>query len=298
MNEEVPQDDANTTTAPRALVICGVLLLIALALYVLRIYTRFRRVYKIRAEDLIISLAVALEIVAYSMMAAAASYGLGRHDKFVTPGNRAQALRFVFTYEMTVSIQLAAALASTICLFIQCRPLRAMWDVVPDARCWAPPQLHIYGFVYTGIGILTDVIFVIMPLPIIWRLHRPLRERLIIAFLLSLILCATAAASVKLYYVRVIVLEGEQLRSLVAPTLWSRIEEIALIAAACAPSLKSSTEDGLRQCWHCCARHRQQERSSSCVSESDRSSLRAFLDQYVSASLRVPERAYRKLEGV
>ncbi|PWY71332.1 hypothetical protein BO83DRAFT_427938 [Aspergillus eucalypticola CBS 122712] len=235
-------------------------------------------------------------------MAAAASYGLGRYDKFLTPGNRAQALRFVFTYEMTgiwaVSVQLAAALASTICLFIQCRPLRAMWDAVPDARCWAPPQLHIYGFVYTGIGILTDVIFVIMPLPIVWRLHRPLRERLIIAFLLSVILCATAAASVKLYYVRVIVLEGEQLRSLVAPTLWSRIEEIALIAAACAPSLKSSTEDGLRQCWHCCARHRQQERSSSCVSESDRSSLRAFLDQYASASLRVPERAYRKLEGV
>lgn len=116
------------------------------------------------------------------MMAAAASYGLGRYDIFLTPGNRAQALRFVFTYEMTgiwagallrisiaiilislhrakiwhailwgtVSIQLAAALASTICLFIQCRPLRAMWDIVPDARCWAPPQLHIYGFVYTG----------------------------------------------------------------------------------------------------------------------------------------------------
>lgn len=161
---------------------------------------------------------------------------------------------------------------------------------------------HSIGYVRTtrlaGIGILTDVIFVIMPLPIVWRLHRPLRERLIIAFLLSLILCATAAASVKLYYVRVIVLEGEQLRSLVAPTLWSRIEEIALIAAACAPSLKSSTEDGLRQCWHCCARHRQQERSSSCVSESDRSSLRAFLDQYASASLRMPERAYRKIEGV
>lgn len=57
MNAEVPQD-ANTTTAPRALIICGVLLLAALALYVLRIYTRFRPVYKIRVEDLIISLAV------------------------------------------------------------------------------------------------------------------------------------------------------------------------------------------------------------------------------------------------
>ncbi|GLA52518.1 hypothetical protein AnigIFM63604_009382 [Aspergillus niger] len=271
-------------------------------------------------------------------MAAAASYGVGRHDRFVTPANKTQALRFVFTYEVTgvwagallrvsvalilislhrakiwhailwcvVFVQLAAALGTTVCLFIQCRPLRAMWDVVPDARCWAPPRLHIYGFVYTvnritlmtGIGILTDVLFVIMPLPLVWRLRRPVRERLIIAFLLSLVLCATAAASVKLYYVRVIVLEGEQLRSLVVPTLWSRIEEIALIAAACAPSLKSSTEDGLRQCWHCCAGHRQQERSSVCMSESEHSSLRAFLDQYASASLRVPEPAYRKLERV
>lgn len=57
MNAEVPHN-ANTTTAPRALIISGILLLIALALYVLRMYTRFRRVYKIRAEDLILSLAV------------------------------------------------------------------------------------------------------------------------------------------------------------------------------------------------------------------------------------------------
>lgn len=116
------------------------------------------------------------------MMAAAASYGVGRHDRFVTPANKTQALRFVFTYEVTgiwagallrvsvalilislhrakiwhailwcaVFVQLAAALGTTVCLFIQCRPLRAMWDVVPDARCWAPPRLHIYGFVYTG----------------------------------------------------------------------------------------------------------------------------------------------------
>ncbi|GKZ35281.1 hypothetical protein AbraIFM66950_005875 [Aspergillus brasiliensis] len=137
-----------------------------------------------------------------------------------------------------------------------------------------------------------------MPLPLVWKLHRSLRERLVIAFLLSLVLCATAAASVKLYYIQVIVLEGERLRSLVAPTLWSRIEEIALIAAACAPSLKSSTENGLRQCWHCCAGHRQQERSSTRVSKSEHSSLCAILDQYASAPLRVPERAYRKLEGV
>lgn len=57
MITEVPHN-ANTTTAPRALVICGVLFLIALALYILRICTRFRRVYKIRAEDIILSLAV------------------------------------------------------------------------------------------------------------------------------------------------------------------------------------------------------------------------------------------------
>lgn len=57
MNAEVLHN-ANTTTAPRALIISGILLLVALALYVLRMYTRFRRVYKIRAEDLILSLAV------------------------------------------------------------------------------------------------------------------------------------------------------------------------------------------------------------------------------------------------
>ena len=77
----------------------------------------------------------------------------------------------------------------------------------------------------------------------VWKLNRPLLERILITVLMALGLCATGAAVLKLYYLRAYNLTvNDSLRIMVVLFIWCRIEEFVLIASACAPFLKSPAE--------------------------------------------------------
>ena len=80
----------------------------------------------------------------------------------------------------------------------------------------------------------------------VWKLNRPLLERILITVLMALGLCATGAAVLKLYYLRAYNLTvNDSLRIMVVLFIWCRIEEFVLIASACAPFLKSPAEQVL-----------------------------------------------------
>ena len=82
-----------------------------------------------------------------------------------------------------------------------------------------------------------------MPMFFVWKLNRPLLERILITVLMALGLCATSAAVLKLYYLRAYNLTvNDSLRVMVVLFIWCRIEESVLIASACAPFLKSPAE--------------------------------------------------------
>ena len=51
---------------------------------------------------------------------------------------------------VAIVFQLGAAFGSNICQLIRCRPLHAMWDIVPNAKCWDPIESWIYGYVFAG----------------------------------------------------------------------------------------------------------------------------------------------------
>jgi len=278
MNTETPLD-GNTTVAPRMIIISAVLLLVALTAYSLRIYTYVRPAFKLAGEDYIISLAVAVEMTVFALLVAASCYGLGRHSFYVTHDNSERALHCMFVIMMVglwaatlarvsvaymllrldsshiwritlwfgIIIQIVAVLGANICQLIQCRPLRSMWAVVPDARCWSPIQTQIWGYIFAGISILCDLLFALMPLPLVWNLTRPLLERILLAVLMALGLCATAVAALKIYHMNGFDLTSDFLRTIVEMALLSRVEELVLIVAACAPFLKSPTESFLRR---------------------------------------------------
>ncbi|KAH9223490.1 hypothetical protein DL95DRAFT_352126 [Leptodontidium sp. 2 PMI_412] len=216
-------------------------------------------------------------------MAAACSSGLGRHDFFVNSKDKEKALHYSFGYYViglwtaslarisvacmllrlkssmawqipmwsAIVLQVAVVFGSNVCQFIQCHPLRAMWDMVPDAKCWSPRQMQIYGYLFAGrvgTGIVCDFAFALLPMTFIWTLHRPMLERVLMAFLMALGLFAGGVAVVKVYYMHTFDLTSvDCLRSLINVALWSRIEELVLITAACGPYLKSPAETVLHK---------------------------------------------------
>jgi hypothetical protein len=87
-----------------------------------------------------------------------------------------------------------------------------------------------------------------MPMFFVWKLNRPLLERILITVLMALGLFATGAAVLKLYYLRAYNLTvNDSLRIMVVLFIWCRIEEFVLIASACAPFLKSPVEQILNR---------------------------------------------------
>src|SRR4051794_13987089 len=91
-------------------------------------------------------------------------------------------------------------------------------------------------------GIASDLIFAIMPTFFIWSLRRPVTERILVNVLMALGTIAAVAGVMKLVYSTVWNARNATLRDWVPLFWWYRVEEIGLIAAACAPFLKPLIE--------------------------------------------------------
>ena len=50
-----------------------------------------------------------------------------------------------------ILIQLALAIGADIFQLLQCRPIRALWEPVPDAVCWTPGTSQSFGYIYSGL---------------------------------------------------------------------------------------------------------------------------------------------------
>jgi hypothetical protein len=94
-------------------------------------------------------------------------------------------------------------------------------------------------------GICSDLVFAIMPISFIWSLNRPVIERILLSALMGLGMIAAMAGAIKFYYIRTWKYGEEAVDETVSVYMWYRVEEISLIAAACAPFLKRPIESML-----------------------------------------------------
>lgn len=155
-------------------------------------------------------------------------------------------------------IQLAIVLASSLVMLLQCRPIHAFWESVPGGVCWSSANSQTYGYTTTGqfsfrislvsakflraLGIFSDIVFAVLPIFFIWTLSRPVVERILLCVLMGLGICAGTAGAIKLYYIRTWRYGEEAVSHTVSVYMWYRVEEMSLVAAACAPFLKGPIE--------------------------------------------------------
>ena len=49
-----------------------------------------------------------------------------------------------------IIIQVGMPIAADIFELLQCRPIRAMWEPVPNAICWSAGKSQSFGYIYSG----------------------------------------------------------------------------------------------------------------------------------------------------
>ncbi|KAG4429442.1 hypothetical protein IFR05_015073 [Cadophora sp. M221] len=263
----------------------------ALFTYGVRVWNRVRPTFRLSIIDYIITAALLCEVIVLACQFKAIDLGFGNPMSTISPATLVLINKFFFPlglfgfwasslarisiggmllrFEISkawkviiwiaIAIQIAMPIGANIFMLLQCRPIRALWDQVPDAVCWSPSKSQSFGYIYSGslalallalsatastnmsqvVGVTSDLVFAVMPMVFIWTLHRPTIERALVSALMALGLLAAVAGIFKVYYIKFWDPRNRAtLRDWMPLFWWYRVEEIGLIAASCAPFVK------------------------------------------------------------
>ena len=123
---------------------------------------------------------------------------------------------------------------------VGCIPLREMWDLTNQypGRCWpyhvsSTSQVTVQVFV-----VLTDWIFALLPISFLRKVQRPLRERVIIGFLMGLGIFTGVASIVKIQEIVAMRTSTDILANVITVEMWCSIEALIGFIASCIPCLR------------------------------------------------------------
>lgn len=124
-------------------------------------------------------------------------------------------------------------------MIFNCIPISASWNYrePATAKCFSPSTFSALGLLNSVINICTDLLFALLPIPIIIKLQTNIRTKLVLGSILGLGLVACAAGIVKAYEQATWVSEPD-------PTwtydffVWNSLELYLGIIAASLPALK------------------------------------------------------------
>jgi len=139
----------------------------------------------------------------------------------------------------TIVFLIAATLVAAMTLIFSCVPPAANWDpsLLPTAKCFSLNTFTAVGLLNTSVTIVTDILFVILPIPVIWGLQLNIRTRITLIGVLSLGTFACIASIIKLSIQINILSTPDQTRN-DSYNIWNSVELSVGIIAACLPSLR------------------------------------------------------------
>ncbi|KAL4921642.1 hypothetical protein BDW62DRAFT_197777 [Aspergillus aurantiobrunneus] len=238
----------------------------------LRLYVRLNLKRVFGWDDLICAVAVGCLIGYAAVCHAASDVGLGRHIQYVsqnpqdlidvaryssisqclaimacTLGKTSFAvtlLRIVVVRWMNwvlwfiiITMNIVNILAALF-VFVQCEDPRTNWDPTIVSKCWPDyvfTNFSLFVGAYSG---AQDFSLALMPWTIVWNLQMKKKEKIGVAFAMSLGIFAGAAAIVKTTYLVKLSAKADFTWEMVPLLNWAAVEDGLTIIASCIPTLK------------------------------------------------------------
>jgi hypothetical protein len=147
-----------------------------------------------------------------------------------------------------VALQVVLGIYNMITQLLQCVPLAGAWDLSNnvDKKCWSPDAIRANLIAVSTINIATDFLFALLPINFLRKVQRPLRERAIIGCLMALGTFAGVASIIKLHAGSNFGRTKDSTREGINIGMWSLVEELCGLIAACVPCLRSPFQRVLR----------------------------------------------------
>ncbi|KAH6611674.1 hypothetical protein C7974DRAFT_324223 [Boeremia exigua] len=251
---------------------------IALALVVVRVYTRMRRIAKVYLDDWLIVAAEVFSLTDTALVITAFTYGWGKPSYTFTPEALRKTLQLLFAMQLLWTIALCLIRVAVACsllrfgagllwrnmlyfiiglqvvtsssymviLFGQCTPMSANWETIPDIKCWDRTPITNYKWALAAMYIVMDLTLSLMPIHLIRALHRSTTERVLVCVLMSLGLLATAVACIKMTTYSSLG-KGDVMQASIRPVMLTILEQIVGIIVCSLACLKGPVENELKR---------------------------------------------------
>ncbi|PHH51867.1 hypothetical protein CFIMG_004064RA [Ceratocystis fimbriata CBS 114723] len=125
-------------------------------------------------------------------------------------------------------------IASVLATIFQCQPAKAAWDFLVEGKCYT-----FVNFLYANaaVSLATDILVLAMPMPLLWRLTLPTKQKLAICSLFMLGAFACVAGIVRITFLEAVT--GLDVSYRISKSLiWSIIEVTVGIICGSVPHLR------------------------------------------------------------
>ncbi|KAH9990140.1 hypothetical protein F4779DRAFT_610148 [Xylariaceae sp. FL0662B] len=232
-----------------------------------RIWSRLGNGCKLGTDDYAILVSLGFALASGGIMLAACHYGYGRHIKALSPPERYQALKYFYlcqiTYKSCINLTKAAILllylrifngirwfkwtccfvltcvvmycvASVTATIFQCTPIDKAFDKSIEGACIDNGH---FWFANAGFSIATDIIILVIPMPLVYALQIPKVQKiaLIMVFTLGVFVLITSCLRITTIDLQATTPDPTYD---IASTMWTIIEMNVAVVCACLPQIR------------------------------------------------------------
>ncbi|KAK9777181.1 hypothetical protein AB5N19_12290 [Seiridium cardinale] len=246
---------------------CGIFLFLCPLLVGTRLWSRMRNSGHIGPDDYTILASLMCSLASTAILFVGCHYGYGRHGDDLTPDDKMQALKYFVltqvTYKASINLTKSSILllyvrifggvrwfrwiciclitiiatyctASLIVTIFQCNPVQRAWDKSLAGSCIDNGK---FWYANGGFSIATDVIILLLPMPLVYTLQLPRVQKaaLILVFTLGIFVVITSC--LRLTTLNMQVRTSDPTYD-IASTMWTVIEMNVAIMCACLPQIR------------------------------------------------------------
>jgi hypothetical protein len=278
----MPRPDPNQKgMGPTVLIVTWLFVSLCVVFVALRFYIRNRFHLSFKSEDWLMLFALVLHIVCQGLLTESVSWGFGKEYANMRLHEYVQVHKYEFMFgpfsyilqivaRVSIAILLIRifavgrvwfkwftigymALMTAVCIatlgvfFAQTRPLKAWWDITIEASFRLSPYIQAYvSLALQFLVLLSDILFVFLPVMFVWKLAMDPRRRVGLALLMSASLVTAGVQSAKI----AIALQGTLGKILFEEAgrigaifyIVSIVEQSMVIMMGCVPALGPITQ--------------------------------------------------------
>ncbi|KAG7123390.1 hypothetical protein HYQ45_013879 [Verticillium longisporum] len=207
---------------------------------ILRTYVRAILTKAYQADDWLMLVAQLIFTASCVFILAGVDNGLGMHNKALEQSREIRALMPSLPprYIWTIYISLAIVMIWTLVIFFwnifQCHPVQAQWDyTIQDATCVTPDHIVSAAYSISVMTILSDWLYALMPIPMIWKVKMTVPAKISVILLLSLGIFASVATLIRLKFLADLNDLDDILFAGTDAMVWTLVEPgVAIVAAS------------------------------------------------------------------